>query len=252
MPGSPWQLYDRLVARARSTERVERVLLGLSWSVAQVRTHGLCFSPIDPPRTLTFPGTLAGRPVAELAAWCRSFDPCEAVVGCAVINALINDEANPCLERSEPLASSAPPHLRVFAHFRDQVRGGAVVVVGRYPGLEEIWADQKYVCLERRVCAGVLPDTAAEYVLPGADWVFLTASAIANKTLPRLLELSRRATVILMGPSLPWIEEWADYGVHYLAGVAIREPERLWAVAGEGGGTRIFEQAVEYRLLRLR
>jgi len=249
--GSPWHLYDRLIARARSREPLRRVLLGLSWSVAQVRSWGLCFSPSDPPRTLTFPGTLAGRRAEELVAWSRSFDPCEAVVGCAVINAVINDDANSCLKRSEPLASTAPPHLRVFAHFRDQVRDATVVVVGRYPGLEEIWSGQKYLCLERRSLPGALPDTAAEFVLPGADWVFLTASAIANKTLPRLLELSRRATVVLMGPSLPWIEEWSDYGVQYLAGVAVREPELLWEVSAEGGGTRIFEDAIEYRLLRL-
>jgi uncharacterized protein (DUF4213/DUF364 family) len=81
--------------------------------------------------------------------------------------------------------------------------------------------------------------------------VFLTASAIANKTLPRLLELSRRAQVVLMGPSVPWLAEWADFGVDYLAGVRVRACDALWQVAAEGGGTRIFQEAVEYRVLRV-
>jgi uncharacterized protein (DUF4213/DUF364 family) len=187
-----------------------------------------------------------------MASWIRSFDDCEATVGCAVINAVVNDETNPCLPRAQPIENLAPPHLRVFAHFSAETRDASVVVVGQYPGLEDLWRDRKYTCIERRSAPGSLPDTAAEYVLPRADWVFLTGSAIANKTLPRLLELSRQATVVLMGPSVPWLAEWGDYGVSRLAGVAVRDEDKLWQVAAEGGGTRIFDEAVEYRLLRLR
>ncbi len=45
--------------------------------------------------------------------------------------------------------------------------------------------------------------------------------------------------------------EWADFGVDYLAGVAVRDAERLVQIAAEGGGTRIFEDAVDYRVLSL-
>jgi uncharacterized protein (DUF4213/DUF364 family) len=227
------------------------MLLGLNWSVAEARTSGICFSPVDPPRTLAFPGTLAGRPTADLAPWVRSFDPCEATVGCAVINAVVNDEGNRCIARSEPIRGAGPSHLRVFEHFASRLDGADVVVVGRYPGLDALWEGRRYACIERRPTPGTLPDAAAEYVLPRADWVFLTGSAIANKTLPRLLELGRRATVVLLGPSVPWLSEWADFGVDYLAGVVVRDPEKLMQIAAEGGGTRIFEDAVDYRLLSL-
>lgn len=227
------------------------MLLGLNWSVAEVRASGICFSPVDPPRTLAFPGTLAGRPAADLAPWVRSFDPCEATVGCAVINAVVNDGDNRCIARSEPTASAVPSHLRVFGHFAPRLDGAEVVVVGRYPGLDALWQGRPYTCIERRVTPNTLPEVAAEYVLPRADWVFVTGSAIANKTLPRLLELSRRATVVLLGPSVPWMAEWADFGVDYLAGVVVRDTERLMQIAAEGGGTRIFEDAVDYRVLSL-
>jgi uncharacterized protein (DUF4213/DUF364 family) len=245
-------LYDRLVERAQSDALVRRVLLGLSWSVAHVDAAGLCFSPAEPPRTLSFPGTLAGRSVRDLATWVRSFDPCEAAVGCAVINAVVNHEGNSLLKAAQPTANAAPPHLRVFASFTEQTKDSSVVVVGKYPGLDELWRERKYTCLERRAVPGTLPDAAAEYVLPRADWVFLTASAIANKTLPRLLELSRSAITVLVGPSVPWLEDWAEFGVDYLAGVAVRDVDGLWQVVGEGGGTRIFEEAVTYKVLRLK
>ncbi|HMU66773.1 MAG TPA: DUF364 domain-containing protein, partial [Cellvibrionaceae bacterium] len=100
--------------------------------------------------------------------------------------------------------------------------------------------------IERRVRPGDLPDTAAEFILPEADWVFITASSIANKTLPRLLALAAQARVVLMGPSVPWLANWQDYGVDYVAGVAIKDPAALAQTLMEGGGTRIFSQGVGY------
>jgi uncharacterized protein (DUF4213/DUF364 family) len=244
-----WQMYDWLLARADANHALRGMLLGLQWSVAELDGFGLCFSPVDAPRTLPWSGTLIGRPARELFDWIRSFDAAEACVGAATLNAAINGPANAALRRAQPLAAEGPGHLRVFAHFAPRLSGAKVVVVGRYPGLEQTFAGLDYVCLERRAGADTLSDLASEYILPEADWVFLTASAIANKSLPRLLELSRRARVVLMGPSLPWLAEWADFGVDYLAGVVVRDADQLLRVAAEGGGTRIFDGAVEYRLL---
>ena len=97
-------------------------------------------------------------------------------------------------------AYSAPSSgLRPFA---PHVQGTKVVVIGSYPGLEASGLLGDFTCLERRPRPGELPDTAAESILPQAEWVFITASSIANKTLPRLLTLSARARVVLMGPSV--------------------------------------------------
>jgi len=246
-----WELYDWLLARAVSSVPVRRVLLGLQWSVAESEALGLCFSPVDAPRTLSWPGTLASKPATELCAWLRSFDSAESCVGLASLNSLVNVADNTCASRAQPLDVQAPPHLRVFAHFAAELAGAKVVVVGRYPGLDQYFAHVEYTCIERRPFPNTMPDVACEYVLPDADFVFVTASAIANKTLPRLLELSQRARVVLMGPSLPWLAEWADFGVDYLAGVVVRDAEAVWQIAAEGGGTRLFDKAVEYRLLRV-
>lgn len=248
----PADLYDLLIERASSSAPVRRLLLGLNWSVAEVEACGLCFSPTEASRTLAWPGTVAGRAAAEVVPWIRSPEPAEAAAGVAVINAALNHIENGCLGRARPLSGSGgPPHLRVFAHFKADVRGANVVVVGRYPGLDALWDPRDYVCLERRSLPGTLPESAAEQVLPRADWVFLTASSLANHTLPRLLRLSRGARVVLMGPSVPWMAEWSDFGVHFLAGVAVRDAGALLQIAAEGGGTRIFDHAVEYRLIQL-
>jgi uncharacterized protein (DUF4213/DUF364 family) len=245
-------IYDLLIDRAGSSNKVRRMLLGLNWSVGEVDACGLCFSPIDPPRTLSWAGTIAGRSAKELAAWIRSAEQAEATVGTSVINAVLNTTDNPLIDQATPLMGTGPPHLAVFEHFRDQLVGAKVVVVGRYPGLDSILGHSAYLCLERRPFPDTLPEKAAPEVLPGADWTFLTASAISNQTILPLLELARGSRIVLMGPSLPWISEWADLGVHYLAGVSVQDAGELFSVAAEGGGTRIFDHAVHYRLLPLR
>jgi uncharacterized protein (DUF4213/DUF364 family) len=246
-----WELYDWLLARVSTDAAMSRVLLGLQWGVAESDGLGLCFAPSDVPRTLPWPGTLVGKSASDLSQWIRSFDPAEACVGLAALNSVLNTKDNACAARAELLTEPGPNHLRVFAHFAPQLAGAKVAVVGRYPGLQQTFANLEYTCLERKPGPETLPDLACEYVLPEADVVFLTASAIANKSLPRLLELSQHARVVLMGPSLPWLAEWADFGVDYLAGVTVHDPAMAWQVAAEGGGTRLFETAVEYRLLRV-
>ena len=247
-----FEIYDMLIANARSDARVRAILLGLNWSVCRAEGVGICFSPSDVVRTLPWPGTLLQRSTNELTPWILSDDAAEATVGSLVVNACINVGDNPLLMRSKALDASAPGHLRVFAHFASRIRGASVTVVGRYPGLDLLWQDVDYQCLERIAGPGRLPEAAAEHLLPRSEWVFLTGSAIANKTLPRLLTLSREATVVLMGPSVPWLDAWAHFHVDYLAGVAVTDAEALFQTAAEAGGTRLFETSVEYRLLQLR
>jgi len=248
-------LYGLLEERAKQAPAAfaDEVLLGLSWTLARVGAEvGLCFAPGSAPRTLEFPGTLRGRPAVELAAWLRSDDPHQAAVGGAVTNALIQSTSS-CVAAAQLLQEPAPQHLQVFAHFRKRCEGSRIVVIGKYPGLDELWADVPYDCIERRNYSDVQPESAAEHLLPRADWVFLTGSSISNKTLPKLLALSAGAQVVLMGPSVPWLREFADFGVDYLAGVCATSAERLSDVVGEGGGTQIFATgAVRYHALALR
>ena len=245
------RLYDWLLDSCTDRAAVQQVCLGLNWTLAEVN-HGLgfAFSPRQVPRTLSWAGTLHGQPSDRLRRWLLSWDNAEAAVGLAVLNAWSNG-ADGCARLAEPLRAEVPGHLQVFAHFRPRLQGQRVVVIGHYPGLEQLWQGFAYQCLERRQQDGDLPDSAAEYLLPQADWVFISASSIANKTLPRLLELSRQAQVVLMGPSLPWLLDWRQFGVDYLAGVRVLDSLAAQRVVAEGGGTRLFAGPVEYALLGL-
>ena len=68
--------------------------------------------------------------------------------------------------------------------------GKRVAVIGRYPGLEAYAGRFDLTVLERQPSDLDLPDAAAEYLLADADWVFMTATTLINKTFPRLADLA--------------------------------------------------------------
>ena len=57
--------------------------------------------------------------------------------------------------------------------------------------------------------------------------VIITGSAAINKTLPRLLELSRGAQVILTGPSVSCCPALTELGIDRLNGRVITRPEPM-------------------------
>lgn len=246
----PRHIYDLLLQASQRAAPVREVIIGLTWTLCQAEGWGLAMSPGVPTRTLPWSGTLTKRPVSELAGWIQSWDAYEATVAMAAINGVINANS-PLLALAQPIERANSANLSVFEHFLPQIQGKRVVIVGRYPQLDQYEQQADITVLERQPTGADLPDMACEYVLPEADWVFLTATSIVNKTFPRLVELSQRATLVLMGPTVPWLPELAAMGIDYLAGVRVTNDAALKQTVAEGGGVRIFDAGVQYCVLPL-
>jgi uncharacterized protein (DUF4213/DUF364 family) len=247
----PREIYDLLLDYAKGSEVVKEVLIGLTWTLCRTENIGLCMSPGTVTRTLPWSGTLVNKSVSELALWVRSWNSFEATVGMAAVNAAINGRSL-LPERGQPISmEGTTANLAVFQHFLPQIRGKRVAIIGRYPRLSVFEKEMEMTVIERQPTAGDLPDPASEYVLPESEWVFLTATSIANKTFPRLVELARDAKLVLMGPTMPWLPELAEFGIDYLAGVSVTDSDALRQTVAEGGGVRIFETGVQYRVLEL-
>jgi uncharacterized protein (DUF4213/DUF364 family) len=192
---------------------------------------------------------LVGKTLGELAAWITDWEPYKSTVAMAAINCSLN-----CFELPSGitlLAAADRGNLAVFEHFLPQLKDKKVVVVGRYPGIERYAEEFDLSILERQPVNIDYPDPACEFLLPEADWVFLTASSITNKTFSRLAELAQNATTVLMGPTVPWLPHLHEFGINYLAGLEVVDAVKLFQTAAEGGGVRIFENGARYRIVEL-
>jgi len=247
---SPYAIYDLLLDYGNSPTLAGEIFIGLTWTFCHNDGLGLAMSPGIATRTLPWSGTLAQHKIADLAPWIKSWQPYEATVAMAVINSVINGRS-PLLNQAQPLPPGEDHNLAVFDYFLPQIKDQKVVIIGRYPGLSRYEKSFDLQVIERQPTDQDFPDPAVEYLIPQADWVFLTATSIINKTFPRLVELAEQAQLVLMGPTVPWLEEFAEMGVNYLAGVTITDRQQLKQTIAEGGGKRIFETGVQYCLVKL-
>jgi uncharacterized protein (DUF4213/DUF364 family) len=230
-----WDIYDELIAQVPPDLTVEECLVGLHWSLVRTRgVVGVAMTYKDDSRPwVKRAGRIAGMSVRELAEGIKSWDYLEAALGLAAINSCVNLPGR--------VALSKPGQTNAFTYLREEVRGKRVAVIGHFPGLEDLTSICHLSVLERRPREGDLPDPACEYILPEQDYVFITATALINKTLPRLLELSREAFVTLVGPSTPLTPVLFRYGIDLLGGIVVTDPVAAWRVAQEGGIQELFQ-----------
>ena len=84
-----------------------------------------------------------------------------------------------------------------------------------------------FYVMDREEKPGALPDSACEFFLPLCDLVIITGSAAINKTLPRLLALSRNAQVVMTGPSVSCCPALLELGIDRMQGCVITQPEAM-------------------------
>lgn len=226
-----WKLYDQLIERIPTDIIVDDITVGLSWTAVTadryfgtamtVREQTDCYmDPLDCRR---------GQPLKYLATLSKSWNFTEASIGVAAINAYYNNK-----ETWKYLYSSGETPWKIigsenaFDGYAQAVKGKKVAVIGHFRQLENRLVEAKRVSvLERRPTGEDYPDSACEYILPEQDFVFITGATMINKTLPRLLELSKAAQVILVGPSTPMTPILFEYGVNEMSGFLVGSKDAL-------------------------
>lgn len=215
-------LYQCLAAAAPDGKTVDSCRMQKYWSIARVGdTLGLAMATEGRSIPAQHPSGLAGLSVPQAASAVTSWNFPEASQALAVVNASLNT-----VQRLEALNCYLPYEI----HYTDGLdfRGKTVGMIGHMHGPEtmRLEARQVYV-LERAPREGDYPDPACEELLPRCDIVLITGSALINKTLPRLLELSQNAYTILTGPSVPLLPELLEFGIDRMAGMVVTDPEGM-------------------------
>ncbi len=235
---NPWKLYDDLIAAVPEDSQVSACLAGLSWFLVRSQGVGVAMRPREDAEGFSKAGNLAGMKTRELAAGIKSWNLYEAALGLAAINSVLN--APDTIRCSCGLLLDETSDADVFACLLEELRGQRVAVVGHFYNLERVAAVCDLSILERRPGPGDLPDPACEYILPEQDVVIMTATTLINKTMPRLLELSRNARVVVAGPSTPLTPILLEHGIEILGGLMVEDEDRVWKTVGEGGQRQLF------------
>ena len=270
----PWGLYNRLIAAIPDDVLVRDYALGLHWSYLEAECGAGISHTVSGGGRSSYPGDLRGRPLRDVAQLTKSWCFDEATLGVAALTAWYGQQSllesmgarfeapghgigKPREAASDPGASgksiATDQSTDAFAVYRPQMEsfGAAsatsdedrqrakVVVVGHFPHVADIARYASLTVLERN-CSSPLdtPDPACEYVIPQADFLFMTGITLTNKTAPRLLALAENATVSLVGPSVVASEVFFDYGVDSIGGRMVIDPEkaRFSCVSGERFG----------------
>ena len=225
---------------------VEHLQVGIHWTLCQAGSLGVAAtSGCGSGSAVHHP--LAGRSLAELSRWLRHWDHWQAGIGLAAMNAAINREAD--MVYAEGALFKGPRAAQAcFDWFLPIVQGQRCVVIGDKSPFSWPLSTDMYHLLP--VYQGALP-AKAEYLLPRADWVFIPAQTIADKTLPRILELAADARCVLYGPETPWLDEWQVFGIDYLVGIQVDDAPLLRQHVAEAGDIAQLGQAISYRLVSL-
>lgn len=206
----------------------DEVVIGAS--ITAVRAGGRCglSTTLRPPGhdhkpSVTRPGSLAGRPLIEIAEMALSRLPLEAGLGMAAINAGL------------PTAGLRFEDLNGADLIRDLARGLDLAVVGHFPFIAQVSPHTRStVVIELDPRAGDLPSSEAERVIPAADVVAVTGSAFSNHTIEKMLELGRGKTVVVLGPTTPMSPVLLRHGVFAAAGDMVADVDLTIREVREG------------------
>ena len=236
-------ILDDLLARLPDDVAVRSVLVGAHWTVVCSRHCGLASTVTgDKPHAheqVRNVGRLHLKSARELAEYARSDNPLEASLGVAAINSLLDvDERNAVeINAAEMLA--------------EQGRGKNVALVGHFPFIPKLrQAVGQLWVIEQRPSEGEYPAESAADLIPRADVVALTGSALINHTLDGLLALCKPdSLVMVLGPSTPLSPVLFEHGATIISGARVVDEVAVMRTVSQGA---TFQQVEGVRLLTLR
>lgn len=241
-----WKIYDDLIKGIPENFITDELICGNGISyVRSGNGSGIAgFRLINETRVPMFTKKLIGAPLREVAECVKSWNFAEASVGLAAMNAYYN---NPEVAKKNGVEFSSSKWVedRVFDPFimsQNDIKNKKVAVVGHFPQLESLFDPKcELYIIEWEPEKEDYPIVSCEYLLPQCDYVYLSNLCIIQKTLPRMLELSKNAKrITVVGPGTPLSPVLFDYGVEDLSGFMIKDLNRAFRIVSGAENVRIY------------
>jgi uncharacterized protein (DUF4213/DUF364 family) len=234
---------------------VDQVVMGLGYTGVRLSDGhaGLCYTfQTEIAQTTSHcqvsdeAGTLAGTPAIKLAEKAKSWELRESIIGFATLNALsqIVMDKNPqnyCVSNGDVIK------------YVGLTKNDVVALIGYIcPLVPFIRANSKKLFILERTSSrreeGILPDTACDQIVPTADVVLITGTAIANGTIDHLLELAKNAReVAIIGATAGILPDVLfEHGVTLVGGAKVVDAAKMMQIVSEGGGTPALKSAIQF------
>jgi len=230
-------ILNDLLDSLTSDAPIRSVLVGVHWTVVCSRYCGLASTlvgekPHGHEKVLDV-GCLHQKSARELAEFARSDNLLEASIGVAAINSLL------AMDESGAVEANAVDVLI------EHGMGKNIALVGHFPFIPKLRqaAGQLWV-IEQHPTDGDYPSESACDLIPKADIVAITSSALINHTLDGLLALCPSETLVMMlGPSTPLSPVLFDHGVSILSGTRVIDEAAALRTIGQGASFQQVEGA---------
>lgn len=235
-------ILDDLLSNLPDDAPVRSVLVGAHWTAVCSRHCGMAATLMGNQAhghsKVRDVGRLHTKTARELAEYARSENLLEASIGVATINSLLEVDESQAVE------------INAAEVLAEHGRGKNVALVGHFPFIPRLRpaVGQLWV-IEQHPVEGEYPAEAAADLIPQAEVVAITGSALINHTLDGLLALRcPEALVMVLGPSTPLSPLLFAYGVTILSGTRVVDESAVLRTVGQGA---TFQQVEGVRLLTL-
>jgi uncharacterized protein len=237
------RLLNDLLSNLDIDAPIRTVLVGVHWTVVCSRFCGMAstFTGDNPHGHdhVKDVGHLHTKSARELAEYAHSDNLLEASIGLAALNSLL------------AMDESCAVEVNAVEVLMEEGRGKNVALVGHFPFIPRLRpaVGQLWV-IEQHPLQDEYPAGAAADLIPQADVVAITSSALINHTADGLLPLCRpEALVMMLGPSTPLSPVLFHHGVSILSGSRVADEAAVLRTVGQGAS---FQQVEGVRLLTFR
>lgn len=218
---------------------VKEVRIGPFWTAVVSNRCGLASSMFAHGQHQRVPapgaGKLTEKTARELVKEINSGSDLMRCVACAAVNSILQIDLNRCIE------------INAGKVLMKKAVNKKVAIVGHFPFIEKARqvASSLWV-LEKRPVEGDEPAEKAPEIIPQADIVAITGTALINGTMDDLLSYcNKNSFVMVLGPTTPISPVWFDYGVDMVLGSVVVHVEEALKKISEGAIFRQLKDCVK-------
>ncbi len=174
------------------------------------------------------PGELLNKNPRTLTQLAYSNSILEASIGMAAINSLLDIDEIRCVERN------------AYHLIAEKGADKNIAIVGHFPFIPKLREIAKTLwVIEKNPQEGDHEANQVDHLIPDADVVAITGTAITNHTMDHLLDLCRPdAYVVVLGDSAPLSPILLDHGIDAVSGTKVVDPDTALRGVSQGANFR--------------